>query len=141
MVNRELRLRREYEVARARREGKAYADGPLAVRILPTGGDPPANRYAVIAGKRVGKAHDRNRCKRLAREAIRYLHPHLHQGYDVAVIVRGNPDELFGLTVAYGSLERIFRRAKLLAEEPVLPPLPKKAEVSVISPPPDHPDA
>ena len=135
MVNRELRLREDRDVKQARRAGKAYADGPLVARILANQSDPPSNRYTVIAGKKIGKAHERNRCKRLTREAVRYLHPHLKQGYDVAIIVRGGVDELTGLDVAYGAMERIVRRARLLNEELTPPPLPKKADA------PNNPDA
>ena len=74
-MERNLRLRREAEVRRARARGKAWADGPLVARVLVNDLDPRQNRYTVIAGKKVGKAHERNRAKRLVREAIRHLHP------------------------------------------------------------------
>ena len=143
MVNRALRLREDYDVKRARREGKAYADGPLVARILTNESDPPTNLYTAIAGKKIGKAHERNRCKRLVRESVRYLDPHLEPGYDVAIIVRGGTDELTGLDVAYASLERIFRRARLLTGNPVPPPLPaKNAQPSTETRiPSNHPDA
>lgn len=134
MVNRELRLREDRDVKQTRRAGKAYADGALVARILANESDPPANRYAVIAGKKIGKAHERNRCKRLVREAVRYLHPHLRQGYDVAVVVRGGVDELTGLDVAHGTMARIFKRARLLGEEPIPPPLPEKSPQPVNAP-------
>jgi ribonuclease P protein component len=143
LVNRELRLREDHDVKRARRAGKAYADGPLVARILANETDPPANRYTVIAGKKIGKAHERNRCKRLVREAVRYLHPHVKSGYDVAIVLRGGVDELTGLDVAYRTLERVFRRAHLVASEPVPPPLPANGEShrNDVTPPLDHPDA
>ncbi|MCC6791176.1 MAG: ribonuclease P protein component [Thermomicrobiales bacterium] len=134
MVNRELRLREDRDVKQTRRAGKAYADGPLVARILANQSDPPSNRYTVIAGKKIGKAHERNRCKRLTREAVRYLHPHLKPGYDVAIIVRGGVAELTGLDVAYGAMLRIFGRARLLIDEPVPPPLPQKAQPPVEAP-------
>lgn len=111
----------------ARSRGKAFADGPLVARIHPNRSDPPRNRYAVIAGKKVGKAHDRNRCKRLVREALRGLHPRLRPGFDLAVIVRGGVSELTGLAVAQASLERILVRAQLLTLEPAPPPAPPSA--------------
>jgi ribonuclease P protein component len=112
VVNRALRLREEAEVREARARGKAHADGPIVARILAN--DTGQNRYAVVAGKRVGKAVQRNRCKRLVREAIRKLHPRLIPGYDVVIIVRGTVEELTGLDVALGSLERIMARAGLI---------------------------
>jgi ribonuclease P protein component len=114
MVERRLRLRREAEVRRARARGRAWADGPLVARVLPNALDPPQNRYAVIAGKKVGKAHERNRAKRLVREAVRHLHPRLQPGHDVVIIVRGGLDELPGLAAAEASLGRIVTRAGLL---------------------------
>ncbi len=116
-MERSLRLRREADVRRARGRGRAFADGPLVARVLPNGITPPQNRYTVVAGKKVGKAHERNRAKRLAREALRLLHPRLRQGFDVVVIVRGTLDELPTFAVADASLTRILGRAGLLPPE------------------------
>jgi ribonuclease P protein component len=119
VVERRLRLREEAEVRAARAQGKAYADGPLVARVLPNGLDPVQNRYAVVAGKRVGKAVARNRAKRLVREALRRLDPRLKQGHDVVVIVRGGSEELPGYETAAACLERIAKRARLLGDSPV----------------------
>lgn len=129
MVERRLRLRRESEVRRARNRGKAFADGPLVARILPNDLDPPQNRYTVIAGKKAGKAVQRNRLKRLVREAIRHLHPELRPGHDLAIIVRGTVAEMPGLAAAEASLGRIVRRAGLLMErvEPMANAAPNPA--------------
>jgi ribonuclease P protein component len=115
-----LRLRREAEVRIARALGKAYADGPLVVRVKPNPERNAQNRYAVVAGKRVGKAVERNRCKRLVREAIRRLHPQLQQGYDLVIIVRGGVEDLTGFDIAEASLTRIAKRARLLDERPAM---------------------
>ena len=125
MVERRLRLREEAEVRRARSRGKSFADGPLVVRVLPNRSDPPRNRYAVVAGKKVGEAVQRNRLKRLVREAIRHAHPRLASGHDVVVVVRGTVAELSGYEVAEGALTRIMTRAGLLsadARPPLAPP-------------------
>ena len=114
MVERRLRLRREAEVRQARARGKAWADGPLVARVLPNQTEPRQNRYTVIAGKRVGKAVQRNRLKRLVREALRALHPSLTPGHDVVVIVRGTVEEMPDLSTAEAALGRIVRRAGLL---------------------------
>jgi ribonuclease P protein component len=116
-MERAMRLRETWEIERARSRGVAAASGPLVARVLPNALEPPRNRYAIIAGKRVGKAHERNRCKRVTREALRQINPSIKQGYDVVVIVRGGVSELTGLDVAQRSLLEIFRRAKLLDRE------------------------
>jgi ribonuclease P protein component len=119
MVARELRLRNDFEVRQARSRGKAHAEGPLVIRVLRNPLDPAQNRYAFIAGKRVGNAVARNRTKRLCREVIRHLHPRLEPGYDIVVIVRGEAAELPSYEVARSILERLATRARLLAPEPV----------------------
>lgn len=117
-MERGLRLRREAEVRQVRARGKAWAAGPLVARVLPNGLEPAQNRYAVVAGKRTGKAVQRNRLKRLVREGLRHLHPRLAPGYDVVVIVRGDVAEMPGLDVAETALRRIMTHAGLLRPEP-----------------------
>lgn len=101
---------------RVRSRGRAVARGPLVVRYLKNSLDPAQNRYTVIAGKRCGKAVQRNRLKRLVREALRGYHPFLETGYDVVVICRGTVEEMPTLTEAQTSLGSIFSRANLLAD-------------------------
>jgi ribonuclease P protein component len=113
-MDRSLRLREEWEVNEVRQRGKSYPAGPLVARIMRQTSPHVANRYAVIAGKRIGGSVERNRCKRLVREALRNLHPHLKQGYDIAIIARGGPNQLTGLPVATELLTRIFTRAGML---------------------------
>ncbi|MEZ4498319.1 MAG: ribonuclease P protein component [Thermomicrobiales bacterium] len=113
MVSRELRLRHEFEVRQVRSRGRAHAEGPIVIRVLPNELEPAQNRYAFVAGKRVGKAHERNRTKRLCREAIRFYHPRLKPGHDLVVIVRGNVAELPSFEVARAIIERLLTRARL----------------------------
>ncbi len=117
-MERSLRLRKDYDVRAARSEGKSYPHGPLVARIRPNGLDPAQNRYTAVASKKVGKAHDRNRCKRLVREALRHVHPSLTPGFDIVIVIRGGVTELTGYPVAHAALERIFTRAKLLTVPP-----------------------
>ena len=126
MVARQYRLREEADVRRVRAQGKAWPQGPLVARILPNTLDPPQNRYTVIAGKRCGKSVQRNRIKRLVREALRGYHPHLAAGHDIAVICRGTVDDLPNLTAAQTLLHRIFTRASLFTTDPEgnAPPAP-----------------
>lgn len=123
-MERRLRLRREWEVRRVRSRGRAFADGPLVARVLRNDLDPPANRYTVVAGKKVGGSVQRNRLKRLVREALRHLDPSLAPGHDVVVVVRGGVDEMPGYAVARAALDRILRRAGLLPPTPARPAAP-----------------
>jgi ribonuclease P protein component len=113
MVDRAYRLREDADVRRVRSRGRAFAFGPLVARVLPNDLDPAQNRYTVIAGKKCGKAVDRNRLKRLTREALRGYHPHLKPGHDIAIVVRGDRTEMPTLTDAQATLERIFTKAAL----------------------------
>ena len=121
MVARAYRLREEGDVRRVRSRGKAFAHGPLVARVLPNDLEPVQNRYTVIAGKKCGNAVERNRLKRLTREALRGYHPHLRPGHDIALVVRGNRVELPTLEVAQETLLRIFQRANLFVADAEIP--------------------
>jgi len=113
-MERQLRLRRGGDVRKARSRGRAIADGPLVLRYLPNASDPPANRYGVVAGRKSGGSVQRNRLKRITREALRGLHPEVRPGHDLVVIIRGTVEELPGSDEARALLGRMLRRANLL---------------------------
>jgi ribonuclease P protein component len=117
MVSRDLRLRHEFDVRQTRSRGKAQAEGPIVLRVLRNTLDPAQNRYAFVAGKRVGNAVARNRLKRLCREAIRHLNPLLTEGYDFVVIVRGTTAEMPDYATARATLERLLIRSRVLTPE------------------------
>lgn len=113
-MERKLRLREESEVRAARARGRSVVEGPLVIRYLRNASDPPANRYAVVAGRKSGGAVQRNRLKRVTREALRALHPRLTPGFDLVVIIRGTVEELPGTAAAATILTRMLGKAHLL---------------------------
>jgi ribonuclease P protein component len=81
-----VRLRTTQDVERVRREGKAYPH-PLVVVMVAGQPEPPGpTRAAVVAGRKVGSAVQRNRAKRLMREALRALP--ITPGHDLVLIAR-----------------------------------------------------
>ena len=69
-----------------RRFGKSYAH-PLVVLIaLPN--DMDQSRFAVSAGRSIGKAVQRNQMKRILRETLRPLIPSINPGWDLVVLAR-----------------------------------------------------
>lgn len=116
MVDRRYRLREEHDVKRVRSRGRSVAHGALVLRYMPNGLDPVQNRYTVIAGKRCGNSVQRNRLKRIVREALRGWHPVLQQGHDLAFICRGGVDEMPDLAAAQKTIGRILERTDLIPQ-------------------------
>jgi ribonuclease P protein component len=83
-----LRGRTQFE--NVSRVGKRFARNFLQLRILPNSLE--SNRLGIIIpAKAVRKACERNRIKRLIKEAYRSLHISGESGYDILLIVRGFP--------------------------------------------------
>jgi ribonuclease P protein component len=70
-------------------------------------------RVGVIAGKTTGTAVNRNRAKRLLREALRPYLKSFASGWDLILIARP-PLVTATLTDTRAALENLFRRAQIL---------------------------
>ncbi|MDB5074051.1 MAG: ribonuclease protein component [Chloroflexi bacterium] len=86
MLSREHRLCRAGDFARVRREGRAWSHPWLVLTAVSTGGS--VTRVGFTVSKRVGKAHTRNRVKRVLREVVRAYLPSIPTGYDIVIISR-----------------------------------------------------
>ena len=81
-----LRLRRPADFKHVQRAGKAYRHPSMLVSVCAS--NLPHNRYGFVAGRRLGQAVIRNRCKRRLRALIQSLHDSLRQGYDIVLVAR-----------------------------------------------------
>jgi ribonuclease P protein component len=72
-------------VARVLRSGTRLPSERVIVFLAPGTGPP---RAAWVAGRKVGGAVDRNRARRLLREAWWALGPRVREGHDVVMVAR-----------------------------------------------------
>lgn len=86
MLPQRYRLRRSKDFARVRRLGRSAGTSQVALYVMRTRS--PDLRIGFSVSKRVGKAVQRNRVKRLMREAVRPHLPALEHGQDLVFIAR-----------------------------------------------------
>jgi ribonuclease P protein component len=85
-VNRNFRLTQSTDFKRVRRGGKSYAHPLFVLITMPAEGE--GTRIGVTAGRALGGAIERNRAKRLIREAARPNLLKLKPGWKVIIIAR-----------------------------------------------------
>jgi ribonuclease P protein component len=112
-MTRVWRLRPRGEFERIRQNGRSWPQRFLVVIVLPQPDRPGAPpRIGVAAGKKLGNAVTRNRCKRKLREAVRQVYMNIPGGVDVILIARAPSVEasVAQLTV---SLTETLQRARI----------------------------
>ena len=88
------RLSRSAEFDRVYREGRSHASRYLVVYAFPREARDDEPRLGVSVGRKVGGAVERNRVKRLLREAFWALADDLPAGHDFVVVARPESGEL-----------------------------------------------
>ncbi len=112
-----LRLRSAKDFERVWREGQSHAH-PLVVLIacrrpsLEPGQALPT-RCGFVAGKKVGTAVDRNRAKRLLREAVRARKGKVAVGWDLVFVARAALAEK-SLSQAQAAVDQLLKRANVV---------------------------
>jgi len=110
-VKRRFRLTRSNDIKRVRRVGKSYAH-PLVVLVLSSTPE-ISTRIAIITGKSIGGAVERNRVRRRMRAICASFLPNMKTGFHAVLIGRA-PSGGATFEELERSVENVFRRASLI---------------------------
>jgi len=113
-LKRKSRLTRSEDIYRVRQQGKSFVHDAIVLGVRPNQFD--YNRIAIIAGRSVGGAVQRNLAKRRIRSAYQSLMAQLHQGYDLVIVAR-RPILDFAYARLVKDLEKLLDQAGLLKDQ------------------------
>ncbi|RLC81373.1 MAG: ribonuclease P protein component [Chloroflexi bacterium] len=112
---RHIRLKDKARIGQLRREGLSWVHPRIILLGFPN--DAGKLRVAFSASRKLSKAVQRNRAKRLLREAVRLQQHHIKKGWDLLFIARGAAK---GATLdeMKSSVKEVLQKAGLWEKEP-----------------------
>lgn len=81
-----LTLKENRQFHRAYKRGKSFVSSGLVTYIIKNNSN--NLQIGITTSKKIGKAVQRNRCRRIIRAAFYELMPHISDGYDIVFVAR-----------------------------------------------------
>lgn len=106
-----LKLNRDY--LRLYKRGKSFVNPSLVLYY--TKNKLKMNRIGITTSKKIGKAVERNRARRIIREAYRQIEPETLTGYDFVFVARGRTVKLKSTDIK-NVLMKLFSSAGVLVK-------------------------
>ncbi len=113
-MKRSFRLRRSEDIKSVRKKGTTIAHEAIVLGFKSN--DLDINRIAVIAGRSIGGAVQRNLAKRRIRSAFKCFHSELIKGFDIVIIARKHILEI-EYQALLNALRSLLDKAGLLKEK------------------------
>ena len=110
------KIKKKYEFKILFSKGKFFGSRNLTMYILKNELD--YNRFAIAVGKKIGKAVQRNRIKRLIRENYRIMENNMKKGYNILISVNKNcnVDNVTFYDIK-SDIEKVLKKSELWTEK------------------------
>jgi ribonuclease P protein component len=120
-MHKRFRLTDNRQFQLVRNDGRSWIHRLVVLGALQNG--LAITRFGFSTSRKLNRAVDRNRARRLLREAARALQPRVLPGWDIVLVARDNMGDLH-CQVVLAAIEKVMRQARLLTDGPAAAPKP-----------------